>query len=483
MFLSHSSLRVQHDFEKALFTQAVHGHYTPCAFLAEFVTAKLAGTNGQYWKWRQITVLALLATVLFLFARNSGYGFQLSRLRANLAAVSLTAILIFQPQMRDFIAWPFMILQLCWLLFTVIALLCLVQMARRPTERVWPWLAAGSAYGSLHFLGLGIATVVATAAVLAVIWSGTRRGAPTSTPHVATPLLGLIVPATLHMAFMIAFSRAETLLPSAGWQPRSFLLEVLGFVSNFALATLRNLFSTSQPSSTWQNAHDWPYGLAILLGCAVLASSSLFRFLKGPTTPNQVSFVLQTFASVSFVTIIALIAVREWHEPSPHGFADYLTGARYLVPSTFALAGIMAELLFLLAALPTLLSATLYVGLAVCAVLGGLQYATYVYPRVTSRSMISHEHAWRALVSMARECRRAGLPIPNVPLGALTQEFNDWDLELFQPLLRAELRVPPETGLQFMAWPDRESDLPNEYDRAVPTLVEVRKQLRLKRNK
>ena len=177
--------------------------------------------------------------------------------------------------------------------------------------------------------------------------------------------------------------------------------------------------------------------------------------------------------------MIALISVREWREPSPQGFVDYLAGPRYLIPSTFALAGVMVELLFLFASAPVFLNAILSVGLAVCAVIGNLQYAANVYPKVKPRSMISHASAWQAVVAMARECRRADLPIPNVPLGALTQEFYDWDLKRFEPLLRADLKALPGTNLQFVAW----NEVPNEYYRDVPALVEVQKKLQLETRK
>ena len=198
LFLSHSAPAVQHDFEKVLLSTSFKGHYTPFAFLAEFMTARLVGTHAGFWKWRQITVLAVLATMVFLFVRNSGSGFQLSRIKANLCAAGLTTVLIFQAQMRYFVAWPFMILQLFWLLCTVITWMSLIQMVRRPAEKLWPWLAAGTAYASLHFFGLGLATVGATAAVLAGIWVGTRDSASSSSPKVILPLLSMIALTALH---------------------------------------------------------------------------------------------------------------------------------------------------------------------------------------------------------------------------------------------------------------------------------------------
>jgi hypothetical protein len=173
--------------------------------------------------------------------------------------------------------------------------------------------------------------------------------------------------------------------------------------------------------------------------------------------------------------MIALVSIRQWREPSPEGFVHFQAGPRYLIPSTFALAGFMAELLFLFATAPVFLTAILNVGLAVCAIVGNQQYAANVYPKFKPRSMISHASAWQAVVSMARECRKADLPIPNVPLGALTQEFHDWDLKKFEPLLRADLKALPGTALQFVAW----NEMPDGQYRDVPSLVVVQKKLQL----
>jgi hypothetical protein len=368
-----------------------------------------------------------------------------------------------------------MILQLFWLLFSVIALMSLVQMVRRPAEIRWPWFAAGAAYASLHCLGLGIATIAGTAAVLTGLWLGTRHRASGDASKIIAPLLSMIALAAVNAVFMLAFKRtAETVVPEQAWQPASFLTAVLNFIPNFALATLRSLFSTQEPApSAWQSTHDWSYGLAIILGFAFLLGSAFFRTLREPTARSRARFALQTFASVSFLTMIALIAVRHWGEPER--FTEYLAGPRYLIPSTFALAGIMADLLFLFASAPIFLHASLNLGLAVCAVIGNLQYAANIYPKVRPGSMISHASAWQAVVAMARECRKADLAIPNVPLGVLTQGFHDWDLKRFEPLLRADLKAPPGTSLQFVAW----KEVPNEYYRDVPALERVQKKLQL----
>jgi hypothetical protein len=482
LFLSHSSPVVQHNTERDFWTTSFNGHYAPLAFLAEYETAKLAGTHGSFWKWRQITVLALLATILFLFVRNSGRALQLSKLKASLSATGLTAILTFQTQMREFIAWPFMIMQLFWLLFTMISLVALVQMGREPDKAHWPWVAAGAAYASLHFLGLGLATVAATATALAATWFVTQRGASSNASKFTVPLFGMIALTALHGVLMVKLS-PNTFISSSVWPSAPFLAASLGFIPNFALATLRGLFIPGQLTpGEWESAPAWPSGLAILLGLGFLVTFTFVRFLREPTVRNRTRFVLQTFASVAFVTIIVLTAVRVWREPHLR-FEDYLTGPRYLIPSSIALAGLIADLLLVLASAPFLLGGILNAGLAVYAIVGHLQYAANVYPKEKPRSMISHSAAWKSIVAMARECQRADLAIPNVPLGDLTQEFDDWDLKVFEPLLRADLKAPPEKSLKFIAWTSGTKALPNEYDRDVPSLADVRKRLHLEARK
>ena len=179
---------------------------------------------------------------------------------------------------------------------------------------------------------------------------------------------------------------------------------------------------------------------------------------------------------MSFLTITALMAFRQMRDPSPEGFALYLVAPRSLIPATFALAGIFAEIFFLVASMPVLLNAILNLALGACVIVGNLHFATNAYPK---KSMISHKRAWQSVVAMARECRSADLAIPDVPLGALVQEFPDWDLKMFEPLLRADLNVPEGTTLQIVPWTAFAREPPAEYQRQVPSLAKVRTRLQL----
>ena len=480
LLLSHSSPDMQHGFVKVVLTKNLYGHYAPFAFLAEFQTAKLAGTRASFWKWRQITVLALLATALFQFSRASGAALGLTGRQAFFSGAALTALMVFQVQMREFIAWPFMVMQLLWLLFTVLTLLSLVRMTQSPAETKWPWLAAAAAYLSLHFLGLGIATVVATGVTMGGVWLARRRAASSPSLKIAKPLGSLLGITVLHAIAMQNFLRAVPISSSPGWKPGPFLAEALGYIPNLLFAALRGLLGTmpSAPDSA-EISPDWPYGVAVLLGIALLLSAAFYRAVKQPGLRNENRLLLHSFTSALFVTIIALVWMRQWPEPSPHGFTVYLSGSRHLIPASFALVGFATELFLLVARLPLLPGAILNVGLGVCAVAAHLHFATHIYPQALPKLNISHERAWHSILDMARECQQAGLAIPNVPLGELTQEFADWDLKLFEPLLRSELKLPPETKVELMPWSDITNAAADDYSRQVPSLAHVKEQLKL----
>jgi hypothetical protein len=101
---------------------------------------------------------------------------------------------------------------------------------------------------------------------------------------------------------------------------------------------------------------------------------------------------------------------------------------------------------------------------------GNARYERRLLPRVAPLNLISHDRGWRLIVASAREAKSAQLPIPNLPIGALTQEFYDFDLRLFEPLLHDELHLPQHERCEFIDWHECRKRLRTDYDRAVPSL-------------
>jgi hypothetical protein len=158
---SHSSEETQERFQRDFFAHSYGGHYTPLAFLAEFETAKFVGTFESFWKWRQILALALVGAALCGAVYAIGGVFQLSRWSRWAMGAALTAGAVFRPEIMEFISWPFMILQLIWIGFFILAMYSAVRVASAPEQTRWPWIAAATACVSIQVSGLGLVTVVA----------------------------------------------------------------------------------------------------------------------------------------------------------------------------------------------------------------------------------------------------------------------------------------------------------------------------------
>jgi hypothetical protein len=187
-------------------------------------------------------------------------------------------------------------------------------------------------------------------------------------------------------------------------------------------------------------------------------------------------FTLRTFASVLFLTIVALVMFREQHGSWTAGFSLYWSEARYVVPAAVALAPFLIESLLALGSLPLLLGGALRVGLAIGAIAGNLEYAAHIRPKIAPTTTISHARAWRSILSMARECCTAKLPVPNVSLKNLTS-FEGSRLADFESLLRADLNPPPDTTISFLPPSGSATGFPAEYRQRVPSLERVLGQL------
>jgi hypothetical protein len=378
--------------------------------------------------------------------------------------------------MTDFIAWPFMILQLVWILLTMLGLASLIKIAERPNSPFWPWVAIGAAYGSLNVLGLGVATVAATATVLSGLLFWEYRTARSK--KLMMPLVTLLGVGGLHALLMLILPRVEG--TSQNDRSLHFLSAAFGFIPSFAVAALRTLISAYPLTLAGaQLQADWPYGVALVV-ILVTLSAIAFQVLRNqPSTPaRQCTFILAVYGIVCFIALVILISAREIKHPSSDGFRDYLIGSRYLIPGGFALLGVVVLLFIRGNAVPFSVSVVVNLVLFLSAIIGNAQFEKNVYPKLEPKSVVSHARAWQSVVAMASQCQKAGLPIPDVPLGVLTQEFNDWDLKRFEPLLRSDLQAAPDASLDFTSWDGVSGEPPKQYTKNIPALRQVREFLK-----
>ena len=278
-FVAHSSAAEQHNYLLWFFERSYHGHFTPLGFWLEFKTIQLAGTCEAFWRWRQIVMLAGVAIAIFVLVREAAKHWRASNYAASCAAAGVVAIFIYQPFMSDLLSWTFLVFQLVWILFSALALFSLLMLIRYPDRKRWIWAAVIFAYASMHALGLGLATVAATALILATLLFGIARNNldpfRARKPTIVLALSLLIVISLAHALCMIllngppAPAGSRTLGMSAIPVLRSFGFVALDFFSSVQSLFVSGVFALPNNETI---AAAWPLGLGML----VLAVFALF---------------------------------------------------------------------------------------------------------------------------------------------------------------------------------------------------------------
>jgi hypothetical protein len=230
-------------------------------------------------------------------------------------------------------------------------------------------------------------------------------------------------------------------------------------------------------------AFCWPLGVllvaAIILGLCKALSSTTYD----PLSPRLGQSLILIFSAAAFFALVSLVAAREIAEAprSSGGFVPYF-GAfigtpRYLVPLHYLLLGPAAIVLTYLARSRRITTVACS-AVVIAAVIAQLEFQRTPMRSVMPATRVSHYSAWRLVLATARQCRAAGLPMPNLPLGALTMEFADENIESFLPLLRHDLALRPDDKLDLIAWPLGAPENASRYA-AIRPLKELERQLNL----
>ena len=481
---SHADAETQRKFKADFFSRSYAGHYTPFAFLAEFGTAKAFGTNGTLWRLRQLVAVAAIGALLFAATYSIGAAVGLARIQNGAIAAAVTAVSIYQPLMIDFVGWPFMILQLAWIALLLLTLWALTKAALGNRKRRFAWIAAMSAYASMHFSGLGVVTVAATTVCLATVSLSLPRGAAESR-DIRLALITMLCLAGIHGALMIYLLPPELVAAGASRPLGASVKLALGFVANFTFAGIGSFVATaSGPPNARSIAYSWPYG-ALLLAGAVAAPVWLFRRWSADTSPqNLLRFVLVAFSAVSFVMLMVLFWARYFRfgitmEALASQVAFCTSVPRYVIPLHFIFVPIVILVATQVARFAPRPTFGLCVGVVVAAIAAQMEFQKSTHRYVAPLGQLSHSSAWRLILQTVQECRAAGLPVPNVPLGTLTQEFHDIDPRMFEPLLRRDLRLAFDEKIPLIPWEEYLA-APDRY-RAVPSLSLLEAKLRIKR--
>lgn len=485
LILSHSDAQTRRASEIELVRYSFNGHYTPLAFLAEFRIARLIGTNGKIWRARQIIVLALVAAGVFAFGRFVAGVFGVSASAASATAAALAASVAFQPQMFDFISWPFMILQLLWIGLALLVVSALLRFVAEPAAGRWLWIAAGAAYGSMHVSGLGLVLVGATAIVLGgILFIARRSGSPDFRPNtrlVSAALVAMLSLGAVHSGAMLLLEYGP---PSP--TPANASLDAaryfLGFFWQFAIAGLTSFLPAAVASTNGPTlAYLWPAGV-LLLGALTWALAALAaRASVRPDRERLACFVLHAFSISAFCVLALLVVLRLRGVPAEElgdKLGNYTWGPRYVIPLHTTMLGSFAVLVASIGRRAPRAAAVGFSALAITAIVAQAEFQQRAARHLGPAASISHDAAWQLVLAAARECRAQNLPIPDVPLSALAQEFTETTLRSVEPLLRHDLKLRDGEAIEMIPWQEYTAAGRQRY-RTVPALKRLERKLGL----
>ena len=149
---------------------SLHAHYLPGAYVVPALFARFGSTMWQTLALARLGMLVVNALLLFVviraFAVLGRHGFRFTTASASLAALSFTPLLAFlsgtlSPSSTE--------------AFAVAAFTAAIVVLARTGSSRWLWLAVGTAVMACWARDLGVAAVVLSTVVVAVLEPGLRR--------------------------------------------------------------------------------------------------------------------------------------------------------------------------------------------------------------------------------------------------------------------------------------------------------------------
>jgi hypothetical protein len=392
-----------------------------------------------------------------------------------LLAAAMTLIFVAQPLMRNLLERPFHGLQIGWMIFAAATGWALVRLPGSSNKDRLLWQIALTAYGSMHVLGLGLAVVTGTVAVLSLILIGALTGSFTEfklhVPTLAATLIFLAVVGFLHTLAMIVLNNAPV---HAGLNPGRLpdWHQLVGLYVLLPISIVAGLFGARLDNGLIDSLlHSaWPIGAAVVLTIGLFIVVLAKRSRQICARPRFAALCLALFSGVMLVTLVAMISMREIREPTGVGLFRYLTVARYVLPLTVSWLGIVLAAMMLLSPHRLVFVAIVSSLFAIGAIVGHRSYESHVLVQAAPLHGASHIQVWRNLVQIAREARAANLPIPNIPLASLSG-FAFVDFKFLEPLLHDELGLPQNEHDSFLDWTECREHRLTEYLTKCPTLL------------
>lgn len=419
------------DFIKAFLFKAYNGHFAPLFFGSEFLQARIYGANEHLWFWRQMLVLGVLASALFLLCRAACLFTDLSRSSASLVSATLPVIFILQPTVLELAAWPFMAAQLLCLACAALSMSYTLNLVRTSALRD-ATLALMWAYAAMHLSGIGFAiSITALLSVSAIVW------AQQLPRRFLLPVTAFAAVTLVHAVLMTTNDTPASGAP----QPLGTSIERLGalYMGSIQSGT-RSLWANGR--FPWPNpaaySVDAAYGIG-LMSCVSLVFGLLLWKAKALGRPDLLVYAtLLALPALALPIYCGMIVIRMHTVADPNAIAPFLFGTRYVVFPAFFL---FVSMLLALPAVTRILGRALIMPFALLA--GSAGIATFVFfssvASLWPHMAIRAGDEWNNVVNQARAELATDGRVIDRPMTALDPELRR-NLSEYKALLESDLR-------------------------------------------
>ncbi|MGZ4992225.1 MAG: hypothetical protein ACXWE3_14240 [Methylobacter sp.] len=418
-----------------------NGHYLPIVFLAEFVQAKIFGTNELLWFWRQMLVVGMFgiacASFAYYIART-----VLPTAWAVAFAFGTCFFFLFQPYVLEMATWPMMAMQFLALTLTILSASMLVRYLDKPvTGRLVIFILFG--YASMHASGVGIAMSGAALFTGAGLLLILKYAGAVSENDVKKGLIALAGAAALTAIHGFLMVRGAP-VPQAVGEPLSSLgiaIRFFALLMDSIYAGLRSIIWLNggliSPRFDKQNV-DACCGVGFLAISILILVVLMRHYLKTNRKEYLYAFAVIAYPLTALLIYIALIVVRLRSIAPDEAVLPYLIGGRYVIFPSFFMFIMGSAIWLLLFRTIGKFSAILPFFCSISAAIGAAIFVTTEMPHIWPNTMVDHMSAWNNLVQEVKTDTASGNPIKNRILTDIDQDYKP-DLFQLQYLLNHEL--------------------------------------------
>jgi hypothetical protein len=409
-----------------------NGHYTPLAFMAEWVQARLLGTSELAWLLRQAAVVTLLFLAIFNFARQLFHHF--GRI-GYVYAVGTASIACMTIPMLEMASWPFMVMQM---LCMSLAFLCASKLVRfaHTQRRADLAMALMIGYASMHVFGVGLAVSVSAIAACCVMLTISRQWSP----RMAVYVVAIFAMTTAHAVMMLRVSDAEA-GPSIH---AGFVLENFGsyFIHCFYEGIKSFWLLLSMPDY-YRIRSDNIYGY-VMFAVFVFGYIGLIYAYRRFGAASLATVAVATFwLSFSSLYVLMIVSRQEYLEPQLRVLV--LVGTRYVFFSALIVVTTIVLHLSLFPR-PSIAVSVIMIMLGTAVPLHTLLFAAYELPKLAPDSIQSHAVVWESVLNEVREALAKDQSAPDRRLPFIDIPLTS---SAFEGLIRRQLAIPPTDVIRW----------------------------------